>query len=201
VISVVLVDVDGVLRRWDPAIISDAERDHGLPAGSLRGAAFADPWLTQAVTGALSDADWRAGVTARLTRATTAPLDRAAAAVAQWSASAGAVDSDVLELLRRQRGTRTVALLSNATDRLEVDLQRLGVLHELDAVYNSSRLGVAKPDPAVFAAVCADLAVPAQRCAFVDDTLPHVSAAASAGLRAHHFTHAEALEAFLATLP
>ena len=48
-----------------------------------------------------------------------------------------------------------MVLLSNATDRLEEDLERLGVLHEVDEVYNSSRLGLAKPDPRIFAAVTA----------------------------------------------
>lgn len=196
----VVFDVDGVLRRWDPALVTDAERAHGLPVGSLRDAAFADPWLTLAVTGALSDVDWRAGITTRLAGTTTAPLPQAAAAVAQWSAPPGATDPDVLELLRRQRTVRTVALLSNATNRLETDLRHLGLLHDVDAVFNSSRLGVAKPDPAIFAAVTADLGVAVEHCALVDDTLTHVRAAASVGLRAHHFTDADTLAAFLAGL-
>ena len=40
-----------------------------------------------------------------------------------------------------------MALLSDATDRLPRDLQRLGPDGELDAVFNSSELGLAKPDP------------------------------------------------------
>lgn len=199
-IRAVLFDVDGVLRQWDPAIITDAEQTHGLPVGSLSATAFAEPWLTLAVTGSLSDADWRAGVTTRLARATSCALPEAAAAVAQWSASPGATNPDVLGLLRRQRIVRTVALLSNATDRLEPDLETLGLLHEVDAVFNSCRLGVAKPDPAIFAAATATLGVPAQQCAFVDDTLTHVRAAASAGLHVHHFTDVQGLATFLATL-
>ncbi len=167
--------------------------------GACLATAFAEPWLTLAVTGGLSDADWRAGVTTRLAGAASCALPQAAAAVAQWSASPGATDPDVLELLRRQRAVRTVALLSNATDRLELDLGDLGLLQEVDAVFNSCRLGVAKPDPAVFAAVAANLDLPAEQCAFVDDTLTHVRAATSAGLLAHHFTDRQALATFLAT--
>ncbi len=198
-IRAVVFDVDGVVRRWDPALITDAERARGLPVGSLSATAFAEPWLTLAVTGALSHADWRAGVTTRLAGAASCALPQAAAAVAQWSASPGATDPDVLELLRRQRAVRTVVLLSNATDRLELDLGDLGLLQEVDAVFNSCRLGAAKPDPAVFAAVAANVGLPAEQCAFVDDTLTHVRAATSAGLLAHHFTDRQSLATFLAT--
>jgi putative hydrolase of the HAD superfamily len=200
VVSVVIVDVDGVLRRWDPVSVRDAEAEHGLPPGSVHEAAFAEPWLTRAVTGAVSDAGWRDDIATRLARDHAVPLHRACAAVAQWSASPGTVDTQVLELLRQQRRRTTVALLSNATDRLEDDLDDLGVLHEVDRVYNSSRLGLAKPDPAVFVAVSADLAVQARQCAFVDDTRAHVQAAASLGMHAHHHTGARELAAFLATL-
>ena len=78
-----------------------------------------------------------------------------------------------------------MALLSNATDRLPRDLQRLGLDGELDAVSNSSELGVAKPDPEVFAAVCSALGLPPHRCDFVDDQQADVDAAARVGLRAH----------------
>lgn len=68
-------------------------------------------------------------------------------AVADWSAHAGNVDEHALRLVRSQRAHRRVALISNATSRLETDLATLGLDNEFDAVFNSSRLGVAKPDP------------------------------------------------------
>ncbi len=201
VISAVVVDVDGVLRRWDPRTTSGAEQAHGLPAGSLAAAAFAEPALTRAVTGAMSDAEWRKDVARRLESGTGAAATSCRAAVAQWSEPAGEVDQAVLELLRWQRTEHRVVLLSNATDRLDDDLERLGLTTEVDAVFNSSRLGVAKPDPAVFALVCAQLGLPPRRCAFVDDTAGHVTAATAAGLRAHHFVGVEGLRRFLSDLP
>jgi putative hydrolase of the HAD superfamily len=200
VVSVVIVDVDGVLRLWDPRSIPDTAARHGLPPGSLEEAAFADPWLKQAVTGALDHASWRDSIATRLAGAHRIPGDRASAAVAQWSATPGTIDTQVLELMREQRRLTRVVLLSNATDRLEEDLERLGVLHEVDEVYNSSRLGLAKPDPELFAAVAGDEGVEAHECAFVDDTLEHVSAAASLGMLAHHYTTVDRLTRFLARL-
>ena len=50
-----ILDLDGVLRIWDRAIIIDAERENGLPAGSLATAAFEDPQrLHDAITGVVS---------------------------------------------------------------------------------------------------------------------------------------------------
>ncbi len=113
--------------------------------------------LTAAVTGHLTDAQWRGHLAARLAAAADVPAHRATAAVAQWSTSVGTLDPDVRTLIRDQRRLRRVALVSNATDRLETDLAALGVLDQVDGVYNSSTLGLAKPDPALFTAVCADL--------------------------------------------
>ena len=45
--------------------------------------------------------------------------------MAAWSGPCGEVDRRVLAVLREQRRSRPVALLSNATDRLPRDLQRL----------------------------------------------------------------------------
>jgi len=55
VLRAVVVDLDGVLRRWDPAVIGDAEAVHGLPAGALGAVAFHPKLLSVAVTGRISD--------------------------------------------------------------------------------------------------------------------------------------------------
>ena len=141
--SALVVDLDGVLRIWDPDIVASAERRAGLPPGALDRAAFADAaTLRAAVTGRISDAQWRAAIAARLV---AVHGEAAAGAVADWSGPCGEVDRRVLAVLREQRRSRPVALLSNATDRLPRDLQRLGLDDEFDAVFNSSALGLASP--------------------------------------------------------
>lgn len=193
-----VIDLDGVVRLWNPQHVTDIERRHGLPVGSLFGAAFADNRLSAAITGQVTDAQWRAGVVAALLQEHGAVA--AQRAVAEWSALPGEVSAPVLHIVRgeRQRG-RTVALASNATDRLSSDLGRLGLDREFDAVFNSSAIGFAKPDQRVFTHIVASLDVPPHRCLFVDDTAANVAAASRAGLSAHQYRTPEELMTFLDT--
>ena len=105
-----------------------------------------------------------------------------------WSAHSGEVDPGVIGLLRAvRRSGRRVALLSNATSRLESDLDRLGIADQFDAVLNSSRIGVAKPAPGIFLAACRALGVRPRQCAFVDDSSQNVRSASRLGMVGHTF--------------
>src|SRR5690242_9501690 len=110
--------------------------------------AFADERLPAAITGRVSDAQWRASVVAALEHQHGRPA--AQTAVAEWSALPGEISAPILGIVRRERRRCTVALASNATDRLSDDLARLGLDREFDAVFNSSTMGIAKPDQRVF---------------------------------------------------
>jgi putative hydrolase of the HAD superfamily len=188
-----IIDLDGVLRRWEP--VGPIEARHGLPPGALFATAFDPARLTPVITGAVDDEHWRAGITAAVV---AAHGPAAADAVAQWSESSGEVDPDVLDLIRRHRRSAPVVALTNATSRLPRDLARLGLDRELDAVFSSHELGVAKPDPRVFDLVRARLGVEPAACLFVDDTAGHVAAAEAAGLRAHLYRTPDGLARFLA---
>lgn len=192
-----VLDLDGVLRVWDPAIIADAERDNGLPQGSLVTAAFGDPQhLHDAITGAVTDEQWREQISARL-EGLHGPGARSA--VAQWSIPAGQVDEQVLNIVRRERKRRTIALFSNATTRLESDLARLGLANEVDVVFNSSVMGMAKPSHEAFSTVLTELGAAPGECLFVDDTLINTQSAGRAGYKVHHFTSPVGLEEFIAS--
>lgn len=176
-------------------ILSSAEERHGLPPGALRSAVLEDAQTLSAVTtGAISDDEWRSGIGHRLQGRFGRP---GLQAVREWSESVGEVDSAVLELVRRERRQgRPVAILSNATDRLRSDLRRLGLDVEVDAILNSSELGVAKPDREVFRQAARVMGVPLRGCLFVDDTPEHVDAAAELGIVAHHYVGPAALAEF-----
>lgn len=189
-----------MLRRWDPDEWADAEAHAGVPRGALHRAAFDRPALRSVVTGQTTDQQWREGTAERLVQAHGVPLEAARDVVASWSASAGQVDPGVLQLVRDQRRKRRVVLLSNATDRLDADLARLGVEDEVDGVNATWRIGLAKPDPAVYRHVASDLDLPTSACAFVDDSPRHVAGAEAAGMVAHLFTDAADLGAFLTRL-
>src|SRR3954447_12467102 len=93
-----IIDLDGVLRRWRS--VGPIEARHGLPDGALFAIAFSPALLTPVITGAVDDERWRADVAAALV---AAHGPAAAGAVTQWSESTGEVDQDVLDLVRRYR--------------------------------------------------------------------------------------------------
>ena len=62
VIQAVVFDLDGVIRHFDPEFVADVERRHSLAMGTLLETAFAEPGLTDVVTGRLTRDAWVAGV-------------------------------------------------------------------------------------------------------------------------------------------
>ena len=98
--------------------------------------------------------------------------------------SAPAVDTEVVALLRTVRRSTPVALVSNATTRLERDLQRQGLGDLADAVVNTSRIGYAKPDPRVYVNAAERVSAPVHQCLFIDDAAANVAAAQGIGMAA-----------------
>lgn len=190
-IYALLIDLDGVLRIWSPDQSRDAEQATGLPEGAMRQAAFAPELLTPAIIGQITDADWRAGIAARL-RAQFPHVD-ADRAVQLWSAPHGAIDQAVLEIARACRKNAPVLLITNATSRLPHDLAQLGLVDEFDHIINSSAVGAIKPDPAIFTAALQKAGVPPSAALFIDDTPGHVEAAARLGIVAHVYRGVEEL--------
>jgi putative hydrolase of the HAD superfamily len=180
----VIVDLDGVIRHWDPEHQGRVEAELGLPAGALAAAAFEPDRLERAMDGRLAFADWCAEIGSEVAGAHGVE----AALVAQaWSDSGWSIDVTVLELLAAVRRQVPVALLSNASTNLLEDLERSGIAGEFDAVVGSADIGAPKPSPAAFRAAAAAIGVPLERCLFVDDTPGHVEAARALGVRAAVF--------------
>lgn len=180
-IEAVLCDVDGVLRIWEGEETAALERQYGLASGSIAAAAFEPSRLARALTGAIGDEEWRADVARALEPACGSPA-AAAAVVRRWTARTGRIDEDVLALLTRARQAVPVVLVSNGTTRLEDDLAMLGVSPALPVLANSARLGVAKPDRAIYLAAAAAAGVPAESCLFIDDVEAFVRAAEALGM-------------------
>ncbi|WP_226961806.1 MULTISPECIES: HAD-IA family hydrolase [Streptomyces] len=194
-----LCDLDGVLRHWDPGLMSGLEREYGLAPGSFSRAAFRPERLLPAVTGAVTDEEWREAVAADLAPACGART-RARALVAAWTETPGTVDAEVLALLTSVRRRVPVVLVTNATTRLDADLAALGLTGAVDAVVNSAREGVAKPEPEIFRIAAGRAGVPAGRCLFVDDTAGHVTAARRLGMTGLHHRDNAALRRALGAL-
>ena len=93
----------------------------------------------------------------------------------------------------KQRGLRT-AILSNMGDNVHERMVRVfGWLDRFDVLVWSYRLGVAKPDEAIYRHVLRELDVRPQETLFLDDKQPNIEAAQRLGMKAHLFTTAQRL--------
>ncbi|MFG2824331.1 HAD-IA family hydrolase [Kitasatospora sp. NPDC048365] len=190
-------DLDGVLRLWDAADLTALDRAYGLAAGTLAGAAFREERLVPAVTGRVTDEEWRAAVAADLA-GPCGSAERSGELVERWGRQPARVDERVLALLNAAARRMPVALLTNATTRLEADLAALGLDTALDAtVVSTARIGVAKPDPRAYLAAAERLGVAPRRCLFVDDTAANLPGARAVGMAVHHYRHVDGLRALL----
>lgn len=100
-----------------------------------------------------------------------------------WDTYCGAPDPVMIDFVRSLRPAYSTALCSNSMDgarREETRRYRLDALAD-DVVY-SHEVGVAKPDPAMYALVCSRLGVGADEVVFIDDRSVNVAAAAEAGM-------------------
>lgn len=195
-----LCGLDGVLRVHDDDTTAALEHAFGIARGTVDAVAFAPERATPALTGAVTDTEWRLSVAAALVPE-LGSIDRAADFVSRWSSPAGHVDESVQALLMqvRRRGLRVV-LVANATTRLETDLSVLGLHAAVDAVVSSARVGHVLPARAVYAEALRAAGVPAEDCLFVDAVESHVVAARELGMTGHDFTGVDGLRQVLAPL-
>ena len=178
-----LIDLDGVLRRWDPP--AAVEEKYGLAPGSLLRTAMTWDIYRPAVAGEISDADWMRLIAQRL----PLPEDQATAAVTEWQTHRGYVDEKVLACVREVRGAgRPVGLATNATDRLPDDLAALGLTDDFDVVASSRDLKIHKPAPEFFERACAALGLEPHWVLFIDDEDRAVRGARAAGLPAYRWS-------------
>lgn len=185
-IRAILIDLDGVVRLWDATYDAGVMEAAHIPIETIDRIAFASDLLSEAVTGRMSDEEWRDEIVARLTL--IHPTLDAQAAVAAWSRPIGHVNEPVRALTDVWRGRVAVALVSNATTRLPTDLTALGLMETFDVVVNSSAIGIAKPDPAIFRYALEQVGALPDEALFIDDTAGHILAARELGLETVHFT-------------
>lgn len=192
----VIFDLDGVIRQWNDEELDDVESAHGLPPRTILTVAFSAELGPAAVTGRLTHPQWMAAIRARVL-AEHGP--DASGALDEWELNVGRVDVGMLALVREVRARTRVALLSNGTTRLRRDLHVLDLHDELDEIFNTAEIGIAKPDPEVFRIVCRDMGVAPTDALFVDDLESNVEGAHVAGLHAHRHVGIDTTRDFLVT--
>lgn len=176
----VIFDFGGVIwnMRWD--VCRALEAEHGLPHRSVFSTLYRSAEWEEVERGRGERAAWLAAAHAALERAAgrrLPPLHE------RWRAAQALIE-DNLALIRALRPPYRLAILSNADLTLRARLaEHPGVAELFDDIVCSAEVGVAKPDPEIYALACERLGVPAAACVFVDDSEANVRAAARAGLR------------------
>ena len=191
-VNTVLLDLDGVIRHFDPAHVAGVEQQHGLAPGAINRAAFSADLLSRVTTGQITHDAWVRDVATRIANP---------GAASAWSADRGYVDEAMMEIVAELRRTgTTVAVLTNGTSWIPNDLRQLGVHDAFDAVFNSADIGFAKPDPRAFRYVCDALAVDPAAVFFTDDSESKLAGAIELGMTARRFVSPEHFRTDLAEL-
>ncbi|WP_433498665.1 HAD-IA family hydrolase [Sphaerimonospora sp. CA-214678] len=194
----VLCDFDGVIRFYDTAEVTELERGFGVEPGTTARTAFAPGVDGPALVGEITVAQWADSIVAALVD--RLPEEQARKLGEAFTGVPFRVDQDVLGLLRRAQTYVPVVLVSNATLKLEEDLDALGLTHFFDEVVSSARVGVVKPDRRIYEIAAERAGADLRLCLFVDDRPENVEAAAGLGMMGVLYREVSDLRAALALL-
>lgn len=90
-----------------------------------------------------------------------------------WSA----LNPDASEFLTLLPAQTKRAVVTNSEGTAREEISRLGLLREVEPVFDSAIVGIEKPDPAIFDVCAAQLGVALKDCVYVSDTFdaaPHL---------------------------
>lgn len=107
-----------------------------------------------------------------------------------WSQMVGPPIDRSVRCLRAltARGVKVHALTNFGAETFEIALDLFPFLQLFDQRFVSARLGLLKPDAAIYAAVEQATGLAPAQMLFVDDSPANVAAAAARGWQVHHFT-------------
>jgi len=189
----VIFDLGGVILESPFAVLAEYEQRHGVAPGSLsRAAAYSvrddGPW--QRLERGEVDLDSFCEEFDRFLAAAGCAVPSAPlmAAIAQRLA----VRAEMLETVRRLRGRYTVAALTNiwhSEDALGATLDALRA--EFDVFVESWRLGVRKPEPAIYERTCELAGIAPEQAVFVDDIGANLKPARALGMHTIKFDSVE----------
>jgi putative hydrolase of the HAD superfamily len=101
------------------------------------------------------------------------------------------------QLALKQRGLLT-AILSNMGDNVMASVEReFAWIHRFDVLVWSFKLGIAKPDPAIYRHTIAELGVRPEETLFIDDKPDNIEAAQALGMQTVLFSSVDRLRADL----
>jgi epoxide hydrolase-like predicted phosphatase len=184
-IRAVVFDVGGVLEiTGEMTFAGRWERKLGLPAGSV-GQPLEDVWAAGAIGTITEDAVHRT-IGERLG---IAPEKVDAMMADMWVEYLGVANTELIEFARGLRPRLRTGILSNSfVGAREREQAAYGFEDLVDEIVYSHEVGMCKPDPRIYALVCARLGTSPEETVFLDDVERAVLGARDAGLHAVHFT-------------
>ena len=180
----VIFDIGNVLMHWNPEGFYDRRLGE---AGRRR--LFAETGIEAMNLSIDAGAPFRATVEAHAT-AHPAWSDEILCWYHNWIEMASPRIEGSIALLRalRARGVPVWALTNFGCDSFTYAQSQHDFLSEFDRAFVSARMGVIKPDPAIYAAVEAQGGLAPDQMLFTDDKPENIEAAAARGWRVHLFT-------------
>jgi putative hydrolase of the HAD superfamily len=180
----VVFDVGGVLERvdddaWPELFVRRWERRAGLQPGAFETRLAEHDPGGSVVTGEVTEREMRAMYAAAL------GLDDAAADTMMaelWDVYCGRLDVELRDFAAGLRPSYTTAILSNSADGARREEQRrYGFEQLVDVIVYSHEVGLAKPDPAIYALTAERLGAHPHEIVFLDDHEEPVAAARRLG--------------------
>jgi putative hydrolase of the HAD superfamily len=188
-IRAVLFDLDGVVRNFDRQYVIEIEERHHLATGTIEQYAFSSPLIDQVTTGRMSRRDWVATIGTHVGNPDAAE---------EWGRQPFESDRAVLDLADELRALGlATAILTNGTDTIPYEAERLGLHHHFDQIFNSATIGYAKPDARAFTHVLDSLGLAGREVFFTDDSPAKLEGGAAVGMITHHFTGVNSLRTAL----
>jgi HAD superfamily hydrolase (TIGR01509 family) len=187
----IIFDFGGVLTRTGPRdrVLHRCEMELGLPPGTLLQLLFAGEHWWGVSTGRISEDEYWRPIVDRL----EGKVPEALKPFKQNPFAYEELNQRVVALARALRKRHTLALLSNATPALEGLLAENHLDTVFNVVVNSARVGLRKPDPAIYALALDRIGLAAAQCLLVDDKERNTKAAERLGLQAMVFRSARDL--------
>ena len=179
-IRAVVLDIGGVLEVVDDDVFpGPAERRLGLAPGSIAGGLAGLPG--DAMLGAVTEAEIRAEWQ-RALDLDDAQVDELVEDYWRWYV--GTLDRPLLDWFAAQRSHRLTAILSNSGPGARERERHHGFEDVTDDIVYSHEVGLAKPDPAVYALATRRLGVAPDEVVLLDDFAANVEGARAYGWHA-----------------
>jgi putative hydrolase of the HAD superfamily len=179
-----IFDYGGVLwdMRWD--ITRTLEQEHGLRDRAIVETLYGSETWRKLEVGVGDRERWLQEAHGSLEEVAGRPLP---ALHRDWREQQDLIAPNI-ELIRRLRPPYRTAVLSNADNTLMTRLRETHRIIDLfDDVVCSADVGMAKPEPRIYALAARRLGLPPSECVFVDDLDRNVDAAREAGMQGVHF--------------